>query len=358
MNYILFFTLVFSSFGFLSSAWAWGGRGHDVICQTATQLVKNKDLKQFLTFRPQVMAYICNLPDVNWKGIGTTVRDLEGPTHWIDTDVVGLKPKEVPLDYQQLMAKYTGTPNLFWPDEPITSVPNKLGSLWWRADQFFRLGSSLKSDFEKVKLPVNSKEVRDEEFPYNKAIFQMFVYMGLLGHYVGDASMPYHSTADHDGWKAAQGGIHFYYEDAVVGEFPANLHDQVYKAAQKMLKVPKDVTFLKGTTLERMRALSQISIDEMPNIKRLDPIIKKSGTNKPAVIEEWLVAERKPATVGLKLFKDQIVNEMARSSLLLATLWDEIYTELGKPNLSKYRNYRYPYTLEHIAPDYQTPPKK
>lgn len=351
MNYIIFFVLIFSQWIGLSFAHAWGGRGHQAICETATQLVKNKNLKEYLTFRPQMLGYICNLPDINWKK-EDGVRSLESPTHWIDPEVVGLKIKDVPLDYQQIIATYTGKPNLFWPEEPVTSVPAKFGSLWWRADQFVRLGKGLKPRFENIVLPKNTKEARDEKLPYNQAVYDMTIYMGLLGHYVGDASMPYHSTADHDGWKAGHGGIHFYYEDAIVSQFPPDLQDQIFKAAQKMRK-EKNLKFMKGRPIERMKGLSEVSVAEVERITRFDPVIKKSATEKPKEIEEWNTAQRKSPEIGYKIFKKQIINDLARSSLLLAAFWDEIYEEIGKPDLSKYRNYRYPFTLEHVVPDYQ-----
>ena len=46
---------------------AWGGRGHDVICESATQLVEDPELKSFLVTRTHIMGHLCNVPDISWK---------------------------------------------------------------------------------------------------------------------------------------------------------------------------------------------------------------------------------------------------------------------------------------------------
>lgn len=352
MNYTKYFLLALTFLVATPSAWAWGGRGHSAICETATQLVKNKDLKNFLTFRPQLMGHLCNIPDIYWKSLGDKVTEKEGPSHWINTEVLGLKVQEVPLDYQKIMSDYTGKQNLFWKDEVLTSVPRKLGSLWWRADQFLRLAIGLKPNFTNVVLPKNIKEARNDELPYIQSVYKLMTYMGLLGHYVGDASMPYHSSADHDGWKAGHGGIHSYYEDYVVGQFPPDLDNRIYKKAKELEKNPKALKFLQGSSLEKMRNFSEISFNEVEKVNKVDPIIKKSHMENYEENKPSTPAERKPYEVGYKAFNSLIITEMARSSLLLAAFWDEIYEAIGKPNLAEYKSYKYPFTPDYIPPDY------
>jgi hypothetical protein len=63
-------------------------------------------------------------------------------------------------------------------------------------------------------------------------------------------------------------------------------------------------------------------------------------------------AERKPSRVGFEIYKDLIVKEMGRSSLLLAHLWDQIYIQSGKPKLENYKSFRYPFTPDYVPPDY------
>ena len=77
--HIFIFITVFSSLSF-----AWGGRGHYTICDVATNLVKNEDLKKFLTFRPHVMGHLCNIPDVYWKSLPSEITKDGNAAHFVD----------------------------------------------------------------------------------------------------------------------------------------------------------------------------------------------------------------------------------------------------------------------------------
>jgi hypothetical protein len=65
-------------------------------------------------------------------------------------------------------------------------------------------------------------------------------------------------------------------------------------------------------------------------------------------------AERKPPEENLKNFSSLITEQMARSAVLLAQLWDQMYKEAGEPELKSYKSYRYPLTPEFVTPDYYT----
>lgn len=288
------------------------------------------------------MGHLCNVPDIYWKSLPKEATPGGSPSHYINTEDLGLSAREVPLDFTTVSQTYAGKANRFEKDKTINSITEDVGTLWWRADQFVRLASEQKSILAEAKPPEDRKQEQDDKLPFNQGVYQLMVYSGLLGHFVGDASMPFHSSADHDGWHAGHGGIHFYYEDLVVGQFGADLQSRVFLRAQQLaLKKPK---FLKGTTLERMRMMSEIGMSEAPKALKLDPIVKKSEGKTPAV--------RKPAKDGLIAFQSMIVEGMARSSLLLATLWDEAYANAGAPDLSKYRSYRYPFTPDFVPLDY------
>jgi hypothetical protein len=56
--------------------------------------------------------------------------------------------------------------------------------------------------------------------------------------------------------------------------------------------------------------------------------------------------------VGHQRYKGIIVTELSRSALLLAKLWDDAYVEAGRPRLIASKSYRYPLTVEFVAPDY------
>lgn len=339
-------SLIFSSVGF-----AWGGRGHHTICSAAPHLVKNVKLKNFLRFRPHTMGHLCNIPDIYWKTLGPKALEYGSPAHHVDPEIIGLKVSEIPLNYKEIEEKYSGKENKFKEGRTVFSIPKEFGSLWWRANQFFEMVTSLKGDLSNVVLPKNFKEEQDENLAYNSTIYKMMISMGLMGHFVGDASQPYHSTADYDGYQEGHGGIHGYFEEIVVTQFDESLEKQIVDAAKKL----KDKSFLNGTnTVEKMKKLSQISFDEIATLKKLDPVIKKSEISKEKGMEIKTPAERKPASEGYKIFKKIIVTDMARSALLLAHLWDEAYAGVGEPDLSFYRSYRYPFTPDYVEVNFIT----
>lgn len=339
--------------GLSAQAMAWGGRGHAAICETAVFLVKEPGLKDYLKNKPQMMGHLCNMPDFYWRSFPSDMTKLGNPTHFIDVEITGLKVTEVPLDFKQIVETYTGKENQFKKGAKIYNVPSEFGSVWWRADQFYRRFLTFGKDLAAAEAPKNSKEETDDNLPYNKAAYEMAVSLGLMGHFVGDASQPLHNTADYDGYASGHGGLHAYYEDQVVSEFDGDLQARVLKEARGM-KNPK---FLKPkTVVEKMKVLSESSMDELKLIFKQDPVKKPSTVVNEKGMDIRKAAERESAAVGYKKFNKIIVTELARSSLLLAHLWDEAYVEAGKPVLTASKIYKYPLTVEFVAPDYLPAP--
>lgn len=331
---------------------AWGGRGHASVCEAAVHLVKSPELKAYLLFKPHVMGHLCNIPDIYWKSLSPETRKLGDPTHYLNSEKMGLKVSEIPADYKQIIKTYTGKPNKQNESQVLFSVPEEVGSHWWRADQFYRRAIEAAKDLKTLPEPSGYQEEQKEELPYNQAVYNMMVNMGLMGHYVGDNSQPFHNTSDHDGYSANHGGIHAYYEETVVAQFGPDLVNQIVKTAQAQLGKNKKLIEPK-TVIEKMRALSELSLADLNAVLKADPIIKPSILKIEKGMSLKTPAERKPATEGYKRMNKLILTELARSSYLLAHLWDEVYKTVGEPSLKSYKSYRYPYTVDFVKPDYQ-----
>lgn len=340
---VLFLLLLVSE-----SAFCWGHRGHHTICTAAPHIVKNDSLKKFLKYRIHIMGHLCNIPDTHWRSMSSDVSDLGNPTHYINTEIIGLKQKDSPLDFHLIRDRYTGTDNLFKGRGKIFSIPKELGSLWWRADQFFRFVSDLKSSFTGVELPKNSKEEQDEKFAYNQSVYNMMIYMGVMGHYIGDASQPFHSTADYDGYSIGHGGIHSYYEEQIISGFGPDFEKQIVDRA----KTIKDKKLVSGTPVEILRQLTMLGEIDRAKVIKDDPVLKKSEIKNEKGMEIKIPADRKSIDVGFSKFKDLIITQMARSAIVLAHFWDESYHNAGSPSLQAYKSFRYPHTPDFIPPDY------
>lgn len=332
------------------SAWSWSGRGHSAVCESAVHLVKSPQLKEYLLFKPHVMAHLCNMPDMYWKKMPAEMRKLGDPTHFINSEKLGLKISEIPLDYKKIIETFTGKPNKKKPTQILFSVPDEVGSNWWRADQFYRLAIEAAKELKNLPEPKKgSTEEQNDELPYNKAFYQMIVNLGLMGHFVGDNGQPFHSTDDYDGYGAHHGGIHGYYEEVVVAQFGPDLFSLIVNKANSW----KSQKFVEQkTVVENMRVLSELSFADIKEVLKLDPIIKPSELKIEKGMSLKTPAERKSAAEGFKKMKNLIITEMARSSYLLAHLWDEAYKSVGEPPIKAYKSYRFPYTVEFVNPDY------
>ncbi|MBC7421586.1 MAG: hypothetical protein H7328_12735 [Bdellovibrio sp.] len=334
---------------FTSPAFSWGGRGHAAICESAVFLVKNKQLKEYLQNKPQTMAYLCNIPDTYWRSLAPELRKLGDPGHFINAESLGLKIKDVPTDFKSIVSTYTGQASKVKENATIYSVPDELGSNWWRADQFYRRAIADGAAMKDLAAPKNSKEEQNDDLPYNKNFFQMMVNLGLMGHFIGDASQPFHNTSDYDGYAAGHGGIHAYYEDSAVAFFDADLVAKVTKKARAM----KTPSFVKQKTfIENMRVFSDIAAEDIKEVLKLDPVTKPSSLKIDKGMSLRTPAERKDASVGLQKFEKLILTQMARSSYLLAYYWDEAYKAAGEPPIKAYKSYRFPHSPEFVAPDY------
>lgn len=333
-----------------SAAFAWGGRGHHTICSAASFLVQEKELKEYLKGHSQKMGHLCNLPDTYWKSLGPEVRAVGDSTHFVDVEVLPIAAEKIPLDYTSIVSQFTGKQNAFKKeDAKIISIPKEFGSNWWRAEQFIRKSASLKETFAKNLPPQNSKEEQNDSLPFNSAAYDLISYLGLMGHFVGDNAQPFHITADYDGWAAGHGGIHAFYEEAVVNEFDSSLETDVLRKAKTL----KKASFLKGdSAVQKMKSLGLLSFSEIKAIYKMDPLLKKSTLKVDQGMQLRTPAERKSAATAAKAMRPLITEQMARAAVLLAHLWDQAYREAGSPSLSKYKSYKYPFTVDFIAPDY------
>lgn len=336
-----------------AASFAWGGRGHHTVCSVAVHLVQDKNLREFLMKRPHTMGHLCNIPDIYWKSLPRDQMKGGDSAHFIDPEIAGLKIRDVPLDFSELERTLTGQPNRFKPGAIIRSVVEEFGSSWWRADQFFRRVVARKDAFAAAVPPARQQE-QDDQFPYNREVYGLMIDMGLMGHYVGDASQPFHTSADYDGYAAEHGGLHAYYEETTVAMADGDLEALVLKSARKIK--PSVAWLNQRGVLASMREFTAVSHAEMPKVFHLDPMIKKSTVRNENGLQIKEPAVRESAEVGWKRFKPMIVAQMGRSARLLAQFWDQAYADAGRPNLEPYRSYRYPFTPEYVPLDYANLP--
>lgn len=330
-------------------ALGWGGRGHHAICSAAVHLVQERELRNFLMARPHTMGHLCNVPDIFWKSLPAEVSKEGNASHYINPEVIGSTMAGMETNLEELTRLHEGQPNKARAGRTIRSLADDMGTLPWRAGQFLaravRQGSSAKAS----EPPTGRQGEQDDQLPYNASVYGMMVDMGLLGHFIGDASQPFHGTADFDGYEAGHGGIHGYFEEAIVVFAPPDLESLIHREGRKITKAS---WMSKESVVRRVMLFVDESRKDIPKVLKADPVTKKSTLKDEKGMQLRTEAVREPAEIGWKKLETLAIRHMARSARMLASLWDEAYVQAGRPPLSPYKSFRYPFTPDYVPLDY------
>jgi hypothetical protein len=166
-----------------TSALAWGEAGHSIVNEAATHGLPT-DMPHFFYRSFPELVWLGYDPD-RWKGGGPSSDAANDPEHYIDSEFLeGLTLPPDRYDYAHL-AYTSGVLQ-----RKGLSGMGELGFLPWRIAE---LSERL------------TKQFRDWRFsfpgPDRSALEHDIVHTaGILGHYVGDAANPHHTTIHHNGW--------------------------------------------------------------------------------------------------------------------------------------------------------------
>ena len=157
---------------------AWGFEAHRFIMTRALSLLPAQIRPFFEASRVQVVEHAID-PDL-WRTAGW---EEEFGRHFFDLDAYGSHPfKEVPHEYDEAVKKHG------------VEFVTKNGTLPWRA----------------AEVQGRLTEAFRQKEPYSRENIKFF--SSLVGHYVSDAHVPFHSALNHDGQLSQQWGIHERFE--------------------------------------------------------------------------------------------------------------------------------------------------
>jgi hypothetical protein len=153
------------------------------------------------------IAFLAGEPD-RWRNTqDLALRHFNGPDHYIDLEQLadyGLKPEMLPIlryDFVGQLAVIRKThPEKFQEIDPARNEDHTrelVGLLPWAISENY---SKLKSGFSCLKTFEENGGTADE---IANAQANIIYIMGTMGHYVGDASQPLHTTIHHHGWVGA-----------------------------------------------------------------------------------------------------------------------------------------------------------
>jgi hypothetical protein len=169
-------------------AWGWGADGHLLINRLAVQYLP-ADVPLFMRDLNALdtVEYLGPEPD-RWRNRAEDeLSQTQAPDHFIDleyADLISPLPKKRYDFIRALAAAQAAHP-------AIQLTPEKVGLQPWQVEEVWE---RLKVDFREYRhLVADHKPTR----PVETAILYD---AGWLGHYVGDGSMPLHTTIQYNGW--------------------------------------------------------------------------------------------------------------------------------------------------------------
>jgi hypothetical protein len=193
------------------TAIAWDYEGHRIINQLAIASLP-ADFPAFALTAAQRerIAFLAGEPD-RWrnvpdrrKGTDLALAQYNEPDHYIDLEelsLYGLTPETLPpLRYDlvaQLALARAAHPEKFPPIDPARNLDHTrqlVGFLPWSITEYY---SKLKSEFSYLKAFEEAGGTPEE---IANAQANIIYTMGVMGHFVGDATQPLHTTIHFNGW--------------------------------------------------------------------------------------------------------------------------------------------------------------
>ena len=271
------------------TAQAWGNSGHRMINRLAASTLP-ADAPAFLR-SPEAIAeieYLGPEPD-RWRSPAEPeLSAAQGPEHFIDiepADALGPLPHRR-LDFEA---------SVFASGQR----PEKIGLQPWEATEVWE---RLKAAMREYR---NLATAKQDTRPVEQAIL---FYAGWLGHYVGDASQPLHTTIQYNGWVGpnphgytTEHQIHWQFEGPFV---EANIHDPEVRAAMTPLKAINGDIFDAYVAYLRH---SQSYVEEVYQLDKAGGFIGAGSAESRAFTAERLAA-------GASMLRDMIYTAWLESA--------------------------------------------
>ena len=305
---LLLLSLISTAFAAITptnSAFAWGKRGHALVCESGAYLASyEKPALVFLKQNSTDLAYYCNVPDLIWKRPKTfkseftnhffnieAFRRKFGDKFWSKgQDLFTLKRKEF---------------NKLHPD-----IPAGKGRSWWRLQELDQKISEISNEIIKkdrlFKKDKNTTDKKKKSYLEEKNALQekWLTLVGVSGHYIADLAVPLHTSENYDGQLTGQEGLHHYFEETMTyGLYlykDTNMQNKAYKKALKMW--PK---FLKDSKDKKLiELLIELTLDSHAHVPILLKIDKETGRDDPKK--------------SFEAYKDLVVNRLSKGILYYA----------------------------------------
>ncbi|WP_400190395.1 zinc dependent phospholipase C family protein [Hymenobacter sp. B81] len=277
---------------------AWGTWGHQRINRAAV-LALPAPMRTFFYNHIDFMVQESVVPDLRKY----TLNDkAEGPRHFLDMEHYGTRNvAELPQTPAEAYAKYDA------------AMLDKSGRLPWYIQEM--LG----------KLTQAMKNGRKDDILFIAAD---------LGHYLGDAHQPLHTSANHDGQLTGQKGIHAFYEAQLPEQFGQNYNFKL--AEPRLIQDPAAETWRiiaqSHAAADTLLAIEKKLADATPPaniyVVEADGQVKKNVFRNPVHTPAYAAAYH-------QALNHMIERQLRGAAQASANFWYTAWVNAGKPDLTK-----------------------
>ena len=274
---------------------SWGIFGHEHINRAAVFALP-ASMQGFFYNHIDYITQESTVPDVRKY----TINDkAESPRHYIDLE--NYAPLDsIPQTLELLKAKY--------PEKYI----NQNGILYWYLQDMM------------VKLTKAFKERKKTEILFLAAD---------LGHYIGDAHMPLHTSANYDGQMTNQKGIHALWESRIPELFGKNYNMQVGEAVY-IENIQQETWNIIMHSHKLVDTLLSVDKDLKSKFSK-EKIYKLDNEGKPIKNKYGNLLFADSYTEELhKALNGMVENQMKLSIAATASFWYTAWVNAGRPDLT------------------------
>jgi hypothetical protein len=279
--------------GFLTLSW--GIVGHERINKAAVMALP-KPLQVFFYNHIDFITQEASVPDI--RKYALNYKD-ENPRHYFDMENFG----------------------------PVDSLPQTMEAAKKKYDAKFLNDNGILPWYIEDMMVKLTKAFKDK----NRA--EILFLAADLGHYIGDAHMPLHTSANHDGQLSDQKGIHSLWESRLPELFVKN-----YKLNVPEAQYYQDVHKATWDMIHDTHSLAQPLLDIDKKLRTSTPegeVFKKDADGK--ILKSKYNTAVFADQYAEKLHKElngMVENQMRKAITATASFWYTAWVNAGKPDLS------------------------
>ncbi|MBC7862230.1 MAG: S1/P1 Nuclease [Bacteroidia bacterium] len=292
VSVLLFLLLFFPLFQ------SWGTWGHHYINRAAVFALP-EEMRAFFYNHIDFITEESIVPDLRKHLIADK---NEGPRHFFDVEDFNKSIDSLPQFPKEAYALY---------DDKMLGKSGKLP--WYIQEMMEKLTKAFK---EKRK---------------NEVLF----LAGDLGHYLGDAHMPLHTSSNYDGQLTAQKGIHAFWESQLPEKFGKDFNMYVGEAVfikdvpAETWNIIKNSHSLADSLLLADKKVREMLGEEKLYKKNEKSEVTKNKFNQPVQTDEY-------AALFYKQLNGMVEKQMRKAIKATSSFWYTAWVNAGKPDLSSW----------------------